>query len=1112
MTQDELLALIEQAATDDWNELDLSDNQLSELPHEIGKLTSLQTLDFSSNQLSELPPEIVQLTSLQTLDLRFNLLSELPPEIVQLTSLRTLDLRFNQLSELPPEIAQLTSLRTLDLRFNQLSELPPEIRQLTSLQRLHLSSNLLSELPPEIVQLINLQTLDLRSNLLSELPSEIRQLTSLQTLYLSSNLLSELPPEIGQLTSLQTLYLSSNLLSELPPEIGQLTSLQTLDLRSNLLSVLPPKIGQLTSLQTLELDENDSLTEPPPETVRKGTREILNYFQQILEQGKASLFEAKFLIVGEGGAGKTSLAYKLVDPSYELDAQQPSTEGIDVLSWHFELSNGSLFQANIWDFGGQEIYHATHQFFLTKRSLYALVVDTRNENTDLYYWLSIIRLFSDDSPVLIIKNEKSDRPCNVNERRLRGEFLNLKETLATNLKTNRGLGKIQETIQQYISSLDHVGTALPQKWVEVRQALETDPRNYISLDEYIQICEIHGFIQRKAQLQLSDYLHDLGVCLHFQDDDLLRKTIILKPEWGTTAVYNALDTPEVLNNKGRFSRDLLNRIWSSDEYSDMQGELLQLMMRFKLCYEIPGRPHHYIAPQLLEPDSPDYLWDDSANLIFRYEYEFMPKGILTRLIVELHEYIEDQQLVWKNGAVFTNGSARAEVVEHYPKREILIRVSGTDQREWLAVITHELGKTHQSFERLQYKALVPCNCPECNGSQTPYNYPYKRLKKAVLANPGQQIQCQESFEMVSVQGLLDAVLSRSISSSESLSELFSQDVSPGFPVQDVSSIRNQAQKQYPPNTAPPMKLSTDDRLKLIQSINAMPQGQFEEMVDALNPPKGILPSIMSSQGSRASGLLNWAEGSTGRGLGEVLQVLSNYIALADMGISPPQSAFTTSPATASAPVAPTPVQAHASPAPPASASPARKEVFISYAWKNEKHPDLENIVDKIDKTFEAQGITLIRDKRNLGFKGRIKEFMEQIGRGNAVVVIISDKYLKSENCMFELVEIAANGDFYDRIFPIVLADAQIYAPVERIDYVVHWEEKIEKLDSAIKRVGSANLQGFRESIDLYTRIRGAIADLTDTLKDMNTLTPDIHTDSGFAELIKAIEDRLDERP
>ena len=53
------------------------------------------------------------------------------------------------------------------------------------------------------------------------------------------------------------------------------------------------------------------------------------------------------------------------------------------------------FQVNIWDFGGQEIYHATHQFFLTRRSVYILVCDDRKEDTDFFYWLQVVELLRD---------------------------------------------------------------------------------------------------------------------------------------------------------------------------------------------------------------------------------------------------------------------------------------------------------------------------------------------------------------------------------------------------------------------------------------------------------------------------------------------------------------------------------------------------------------------------------------------------------------------------------------------------------------------------------------------------------------------------------------------
>ncbi len=183
-----------------------------------------------------------------------------------------------------------------------------------------------------------------------------------------------------------------------------------------------------------------------------------------------------------------------------------------------------------------------------------------------------------------------------------------------------------------------------------------------------------------------------------------------------------------------------------------------------------------------------------------------------------------------------------------------------------------------------------------------------------------------------------------------------------------------------------------------------------------------------------------------------------------------------------------------------------KEIFISYAWGGES----EQITDKLDAALQQKGIIIVRDKRDLGFKGSIKKFMDEIGKGKCVIVVISNKYLESENCMYELIKIAKYGNFYDRIFPIVLVDAQIFKPVERLKYIKYWEEKISELDEAMKGVSAANLQGFREDIDLYTEIRNTVSELTNILKDMNVLTPEIHEESGFNAIIEAIEEKMTE--
>ena len=633
---------------------------------------------------------------------------------------------------------------TLDLAGEELNELPPEIGKLTRLKTLVLGrldrgeyfGNNLKVLPNEIGQLTSLQLLSLDSNQLSRLPESITQLTSLRSLDLSANQLSSLPESIAQLSSLQSLDLGYNQLSSLPKWAKALEKLEELDLRGNPLPISPEILGQrYEASETLDF-----------------------YFSLQAEEGSIPLYEAKLILVGEGGAGKTSLAKKIVSEDYELAEDEKSTEGIDVIRWDFPMGNGDPFRTNIWDFGGQEIYHATHQFFLTKRSLYLLVADTRPENTDFYYWLKIIELLSDNSPVIIIKNEKQDRQCEIDEGYLRSQFNNLKDSFAVNLANNRGLDKVKEAIRYHISQLPHVGHPLPKIWVRARAALENYAQNCntITLEKYCDICRQNGFTDRSQMLFLSSYLHDLGVCLHFQDDMLLERTVILKPEWATTAVYKVADSDTVRHNKGRFTNADIAHIWRDREYSNLRPELLNLMMRFKLAYELPHNPGHYIAPQLLPISQPAYDWDTTDNLILRYRYDFMPKGIVTRFIVETHRLVENQDHVWKNGVVLADSTSRAQIIENYSKSEIHVSVSGSYKKPLLERIRYELWKIHQSYERLVYQELIPCNCEQCKGSPQPESYAYELLTKYVR-DRRYEIECRKSYEKVDVRRLISDI-------------------------------------------------------------------------------------------------------------------------------------------------------------------------------------------------------------------------------------------------------------------------------------------------------------------------------------------------------------------
>jgi internalin A len=805
MNREELLAVIEEAKQSRQTMLDLSWSHIEDLPEEIQELDSLTHLNLSHNRLRTLPESIGRLINLVSLEVMNNQLTSLPESIGELNRLVMLDVRSNTIQQLPWTIGNLNLLETFRLWENRLDEIPESIGSLTELTSLNLGLNQLRHLPDSIGMLLNLTDLTACRNQLEILPNSIGQLFNLRRLDLSCNQICTLPDSTAFLKSLEIANFRDNKLVSLPAEIGQMKSLKKLDCNNNTLESIPNSIGELKQLESLILYRNnlhdlpDSITNLsslkedefflgenpwagiPPEIVNQGSKSILRYCLQRLNEGTFErLYEAKLMIIGEGGAGKTTLAKKLEDISYYLDTkeaeltivntyyfdsreaeltlinpEEKSTKGIDVMRLDFRHPSGNFFRINIWDFGGQAIYHATHQFFLTKRSLYILVADARQENTDFNYWLEIVELLSGASPICIVKNEKQDRQCPMNENVLRGRFANLKEVISANFATNRGHTEILNAVQYHISKLPHVGALLPKTWVYVRQALEDDQRNYIAKSVFFELCDTYKFSDCvEDRLQLSSYLHDLGVCLHFQDDSILKNWVILKPEWGTIAVYTVLDTLEVQKNFGRFTYADLAEIWAAEQYTDMRDELLQLMIRFKLCYEIPHSPRTYIAPQLLSSNQPEYAWDNTENLILRYHYSFMPKGMLTRFTVEMHRLIDDAT-VWKEGLILADGNARAEVIETYYRNEIRIRISGKIKKPLLEKIRHEFDKIHDSYgDRLRYQEYIPCNCSTCKGSQSPFSYPLNRLEER-LKNDRHEIECDISYEKVNVRSLID---------------------------------------------------------------------------------------------------------------------------------------------------------------------------------------------------------------------------------------------------------------------------------------------------------------------------------------------------------------------
>jgi internalin A len=131
---------------------------------------------------------------------------------------------------------------------------------------------------------------------------------------------------------------------------------------------------------------------------------------QIEEQGSSYLAEARILILGEPGAGKTTLFNKFKDENYPVPNDEDPTLGINIDSdWNIVISQNPMksIKCSLWDFGGHEIQSYIHHIFLSKRSLYILVVDDRKQNTEFDYWFNIITSLGEKASVLVVLNERN---------------------------------------------------------------------------------------------------------------------------------------------------------------------------------------------------------------------------------------------------------------------------------------------------------------------------------------------------------------------------------------------------------------------------------------------------------------------------------------------------------------------------------------------------------------------------------------------------------------------------------------------------------------------------------------------------------------------------------
>ncbi|KAK5959512.1 adenylate cyclase PWA37_003473 [Arxiozyma heterogenica] len=222
----------------------LSKAQLSSIPGDLfTELSRLEKLELSENNLSSLPKEIGSLNKLIYLSVARNKLESLPAEFAQLKSLRSLDLHYNNIREFFEGIEEieLTYLNISSNAFGSIASMDSTMftnptgsnKLLNSLLFLVAADNQFTDkMLPFFNSFINLKLLNLSYNSFADISA--LNLKNLTELYMSGNKISAIPSEcVLNWKELKVLMLNGNQLVTLPAELSQLSQLTTFDLGSN---------------------------------------------------------------------------------------------------------------------------------------------------------------------------------------------------------------------------------------------------------------------------------------------------------------------------------------------------------------------------------------------------------------------------------------------------------------------------------------------------------------------------------------------------------------------------------------------------------------------------------------------------------------------------------------------------------------------------------------------------------------------------------------------------------------------------------------------------------------------------------------------------------------
>lgn len=548
-------------------------------------------------------------------------------------------------SSIPAGIFELLNLEVLDLSLVKVSALPDDIQRLTRLKKLNLYNTNVSKIPPCIKCLTDLRNIHLGQTPLLSLPDELSLLTNLEKITLWGTKIRELPNNIDKLQKLSRLDLSDCRLRTLPESIVDLN----IDFSVN------EENYNAIRLVGASIDDKEVMR-----YALQGKEMLRKYFLSEEYKSRSQSIESKIVLLGNGAVGKTCLAHALMNNFF--DSEQKKTDGIDIYDLKTEI-NGKAACIHMWDFGGQNVYHPLYTLFMSRSSLYLIVLNGRSDDRP-DEWLQFIDTFCHGAPVIVVINRIDENPrADIDREYYLREYPNIKAIVRCSCKdADAGFGHIQELESEIIKTLqsdEDLYVDWKDRWHTVKMKLEQGGDSFITYNTFHHLCEENGITSIGEEKALFEKIVGTGIMLSYRQSAYN----LIRPKWFINAVSHIFSMIE--EARGVFSLEkekIYERLYEIDHSYQMdKAELvIQILANFHLCFPCGD---NVFLPGALSACQPQSIGEGYIGWYKKiWRYEISPTVVMQRVLARLHSFIADGT-AWRNGILFSLEGNKVLIVQ-----------------------------------------------------------------------------------------------------------------------------------------------------------------------------------------------------------------------------------------------------------------------------------------------------------------------------------------------------------------------------------------------------------------------------------------------------------------